>query len=153
MFFSYVSVLPFELPQWKKYSFIIKRWYFWNYFLFEFLCLWEKHTKFFSRAEFCCWIQKRGQILSHKVFSPLYLFLFSKTKTAFSRECFVETEKCFLSRSDCWSRRIHKILFFVAICFIVNHKKISIFFAPSKEKEVFRCNSRIILKEKWTKVF
>lgn len=41
---------PFVLPRWKKYSFIIKRWYFRNYFLFVFLCLREKHTKFSSLA-------------------------------------------------------------------------------------------------------
>lgn len=36
----------------KKILFIIKRWYFWNYFLFKLLCLWEKHTIWNFRAEF-----------------------------------------------------------------------------------------------------
>lgn len=150
MFFSYVSVLPFVLPQWKKYSFIIKRWYFETIFYSSF-CVCEKNTRNFSLVQ----NSAAGYRSVDKYYRTKYIFssVFLCSKTAFLRERFVKTEKCFLSRSDCWSRRIHKILFFVAICFIVNQKKISIFFAPSKEKEVFRCNSWIILLQKWGKVF
>lgn len=74
-------------PQWKKYSFIIKRWYFWNSFLFEFLCLWEKHTNFsLPEGRTCCWIQKRGHIT------------YSSSRTALVGMFW----EIFLLTSDCW---------------------------------------------------
>lgn len=70
-------VFPFYAPSlwtWsKKYSFIIKRWYFWNYFLFKLLCLWEKHFEFWAKKiffPFCC------TSLTRKVWSNVIFLYF-----------------------------------------------------------------------------
>lgn len=55
------------------FFYIIKRWYFGNYFLFKLLCLWEKHTIW----NFLCW--KIFFSLSHSFYSlPLGFTEWSK---------------------------------------------------------------------------
>lgn len=53
------------------------------------------------------------------IIAQIFPSVFRFSKTAFLSECFV---KSFLLRSDCWSRRIHKILFLVGYASLLTIK-------------------------------
>lgn len=128
----------------KKDSFIIKRWYFWNYFLFEFLCLWEKHGNFSLSEYFAAGYRSVDKYYRKKRSTSL---VFCSEKQRKER-----TEKARFQENVLWKEFLSLVFRswlliaedtqenFSWICFIVYDKKYfaSIFFAPSSEKEVFR---------------